>query len=207
MSTFLDKQWADIPIVVLDTETTGVRNSDTVCEVSIGVACRGEIEDIYTTYVDPMQPIPAEVTRIHGITDSMVKGAPLLSDVAPKILEYLHMGLPLVAHGLAFDVRMLCSEPLIADSWPRDVPTLCTMDYVRFRDPMTKLSLPDFRLGTVSTMFGLYKERKSMHRAEADVYALGELIPRLMRTGVVRATMTKWSHEWREKKPSKSRGR
>lgn len=197
---WLDKQWAEIPVVVFDTETTGVRNSDTICEICVGIARKGELEEVYTTYVDPMQPIPAEVTGIHGITDQMVQGAPLLHDIAPKILEYFHMGFPIVAHGLAFDIRMICQEEEIASAWPRDVPTLCTNDYARYRDAFTKANLPNFQLRTVSTMFGLYKERKGMHRAEADVVTLTELLPRLMRQSTVGATMTKLSHEWREKK-------
>jgi DNA polymerase III epsilon subunit-like protein len=194
MKDWAGELWAETPVVVFDTETTGVRNSDTICEISIGVFQKGEVLSIFTSYVDPEQPIPPNVTEIHGIRDRDVVGAPKIGDLKDQVGEYLLSGAPIVAHGLGFDTRMILKTPL-GELWPTDVPTLCTSDFARYRDPMCA-HMPDHKLGTLSTYFGLYKERAGMHRAEADTMALGELLPRLMRSHAVGATMTKLSQDW-----------
>lgn len=202
MSNWSEERWEATPVVVLDTETTGLRNSDTICEVSIAVFTAGEVQDIFTSYVNPMQPIPQEAEAVHGIRDRDVVDAPLMDDIAETVNEYLELGFPLVAHGMNFDARMLKACSLIR--WPEGVPTLCTSDHARYRDPALK-SFPNHQLTTVSTFFGMYKERKNMHRAEADVRTLGELLPRLMGRRTVSESMTKLSHEWGVKKAPKGR--
>lgn len=194
-------KWADIPLLVLDTETTGVRNSDTICEISIGVFNGGVVEELFTTYVDPEQPIPANVTEIHGIRDRDVIGAPKIGELLPKLRPFFELEFPIVAHGLAFDARMLLKTE-VAALWPRDVPTLCTLDFAKHRNPMCA-HMPNHQLRTVSTYLGMYKEREGMHRAEADVYALGEMIPRLMDKYVVGTSFTKLSQDWL--KPAKAK--
>lgn len=190
-----EEKWESTPVVIIDTETTGVGKNDAVCEFSGIIAVNGEIEQVFTTYINPMVPIKMDAYAVHGISDDDVRDAPYIEDVADKILELLHTGFPIVAHGLAFDVRMLRYCPDIAEQWPTGVPTLCTLDYVRYRNPKTK-DLPSFKLPSVSTMFGLYKEQKNMHRAEADCRALAELLPKLMRGQTVAKTMTKLSDQW-----------
>ncbi len=187
--------WTEAPYVVLDTETTGVRKADTICEVSLQVVEDGRVVDTYHTLINPRQPIPEMVTAIHGITDADVVDAPVIEDVADDILAFLAMGVPLVAHGLAFDVRMFLRCEQIAAAWPRDIPTLCTMDFAKHRNPPTK-DLPSHKLTDLVTMFGIYREHKSMHRAVADTTALVDLVPKLMRGRTVAATMTKLSHAW-----------
>lgn len=188
-------RWDDEAVVILDTETTGVRTNDTVCEVSMLVAIRGVVEECWTTYVNPLYPFDPGATAIHGIRTEDVEDAPLLEDVAPRVIEILSYGFPLVAHGLAFDARMLRKCPLIAEAWPKDVPTLCTSDFAKHRNPATK-TLPNHRLGTVAEMFGVRIDAKTMHRAEADCRALAELLPRLMRGLYIGPSMTKFSQDW-----------
>lgn len=195
MRDWTNTLWAEAPYVVLDTETTGVRKSDTVCEISLQIVEDGAVVDSYHTLINPQQHIPAEVTGIHGISDADVVNAPVIADVAASILAILCMGVPLVAHGLAFDVRMLRRCEQIAAEWPSDIPTLCTMDFARYRNPATK-DLASYKLTDLVTMFGIYREHKSMHRAVADTTALVDLVPKLMRGRTVAATMTKLSHAW-----------
>ena len=61
----------------IDVETTGLSpRSARVCEVAavsfLGAARVGTLSEL----VNPGGPIPAEVSRIHGITDGMVKDCP-----------------------------------------------------------------------------------------------------------------------------------
>lgn len=187
--------WDNAPFIALDTETTGVRKHDSICEISILMIENGEIVDRYYSLVNPRQPIPAEVTEIHHVTDDMVRDAPFIEDIASEINERLATGVPLVAHGLAFDARMLRYCPEIADAWPSGIPTLCTLDHARYRDAKTK-TLGSFKLPDLTTMFGVYRDHRDMHRAEADTMALAALVPRLMRGKIVGSSMTKLSEAW-----------
>jgi len=74
--------------IYLDTETTGLSaaRGDKIVELAI-VDHNGKI--LIDTLVDPGIPIPYGASNIHGISDSMVKGQPKLSDLMPQILEII----------------------------------------------------------------------------------------------------------------------
>ena len=54
-------------------------------------------------------PIPAEVSKIHGITDAMVKDSPSFGQVAPRLLDLLENAV-VVAHNADFDLGFLREE-------------------------------------------------------------------------------------------------
>jgi len=94
----------------IDVETTGLSpRAARVCEVA-AVNFRGA-ERLCTLaeLVNPGQPIPPEVTRIHGITDLMVKDCPSFSGVAPRLLAMLENSV-IVAHNAEFDLKFLEAE-------------------------------------------------------------------------------------------------
>ena len=70
---------AALPIVVLDTETTGLDAAkDMVIEIGAYRPAFGratEEADVFATLVNPGLPIRAASTRIHGITDADVAEA------------------------------------------------------------------------------------------------------------------------------------
>ena len=118
-----------LPVVVLDTETTGVDvTGDRI--VSIGaVRLHGGRIFRHLTFdrlVDPGQAIPARSTAVHGISTTMVAGAPAVAAVLPAVAELLS-GAVVVGHCIAFDLRMLEAEAARAGlSWASP-PSLCTM--------------------------------------------------------------------------------
>lgn len=94
--------------MVVDTETTGVYNSDRVVEVAIvTLTLDGDIIDEWDTLVQPGRDVSA--SHIHGITASMVADAPRFEDVAGDIAVRLH-GACAAAHNLPFDARMIKNE-------------------------------------------------------------------------------------------------
>ncbi len=97
--------------VIIDTETTGLdHRKDQVIEIG-AVAFTfdddgtiGDVIGVYRGLQQPLNPIPAEITRLTGITDEMVAGqvidmAKLRSLVAPADL--------VIAHNASFD-RPFC---------------------------------------------------------------------------------------------------
>lgn len=70
--------------IYLDTETTGLspRQGATIVELAI-VDERGN--PLINTLVNPKSPIPWQASKIHGITDDMVRSKPSLNDLMPEI--------------------------------------------------------------------------------------------------------------------------
>jgi DNA polymerase-3 subunit epsilon len=98
--------------VLFDTETTGLDplNGDRVIEV----AALELINDLPTgkhfhALIDPQRDIPAEATRVHGMTSADLVGKPLFADVAPGLAEFFGDS-KLIAHNAAFDFSFLDME-------------------------------------------------------------------------------------------------
>lgn len=93
---------------VVDVETTGFGRHDRVLEVAIVVLDESlEVIDEYDTLIDPQRDVGP--VHVHGITPSMLAGAPTFGEVAAAVAARLNERI-LVAHNLSFDERMICRE-------------------------------------------------------------------------------------------------
>lgn len=90
-------------VLILDTETTGLDSCAEIIQLAM-IDLGGN--EIMNTMVHPKFAIPPDATRIHGITDAMVAGAPFWSDIAPRF-EELTKGKTMVIYNAAFDLRLL----------------------------------------------------------------------------------------------------
>ncbi len=106
--------------VILDTETTGLNHSkDEIIELALiafSFDATGRIGDITGTYGglrQPASPIPAEITRLTGITDEMVGGQSIDMDAIRSIIEPADL---IIAHNAGFD-RPFCEafSPLFSN--------------------------------------------------------------------------------------------
>jgi DNA polymerase-3 subunit epsilon len=97
------KQYLAQNPVYLDTETTGIDAGSEIVEITI-IDHRGEI--LLDTLVKPQKKIPAEVTKLHGITNEMVKSAPTWPVLWPTIRGLL-VGKLIGAYNSEFDMRMI----------------------------------------------------------------------------------------------------
>ncbi|MBE6632655.1 MAG: PolC-type DNA polymerase III, partial [Ruminococcaceae bacterium] len=99
--------------IVFDIETTGL--SPVNCGITEIGAVRvkgGEVLERFNTFVDPEMPIPEEITRLTGIDDSMVEGAPKTEEAVNNFLKFAGDKL-LIAHNANFDVgfiRKACDD-------------------------------------------------------------------------------------------------
>ncbi len=92
--------------VYLDTETTGLNASDEIIEISI-VDDDGSV--LLQTLVKPSQPIPADATRIHGITNEETQNARTWPVLWPEIRGVL-FGRRIVMYNQDFDLRMMAQS-------------------------------------------------------------------------------------------------
>lgn len=87
---------------VLDTETTGLYDGEIV-QIAI-VHSSGKT--LLDTLIKPGQPIPADATAIHGITDEMCKDAPSWPEIAENLKHVLNLQ-NVVIYNAVYDRKMM----------------------------------------------------------------------------------------------------
>jgi DNA polymerase III epsilon subunit family exonuclease len=93
--------------VALDLETTGLDpRRDDIVEIAAVPFIDARPQHAYVTRVNPGRPIPSDASRIHGITDDMVVGAPRIAEALAE-LDDICRGRLLVGHGIGFDLSVL----------------------------------------------------------------------------------------------------
>ena len=66
----------------------------------------GTVRERFVTLINPGRPISEKITQLTGITDEMVRTAPLMENVIGELLAFCE-GLPLLGHNILFDYRFL----------------------------------------------------------------------------------------------------
>jgi DNA polymerase-3 subunit epsilon len=159
------KRIDETPLAVIDFETTGFspKTGSRVVEVAVVRVNPGaEPQLMLDTLVDPDGPVHA--TRVHGIDDDDVLGAPLFSDLAANVAQALE-GAVVGAFNASFDMRFLEYE-LHRSQRGRQAwmpPHVCLM-YLR---PLLGLG-PKCSLSDACAAHGL---PASSHRAAEDALA------------------------------------
>jgi|KBSMisStaDraftv2_1062788.scaffolds.fasta_scaffold11502_3 DNA polymerase III epsilon subunit family exonuclease len=160
----------DLDFVVVDVEATGAKTPpNRLIELGAYRIRGGRIVDKFSQLVNPEIPIPRFVCTLTGITNEMVKRAPLFAEVAPLWLDFVSDSV-LVAHNAPFDTSFLNHE--ISRVYPghRMVnPHLCTVR-------LSRRVLPDIanhRLDTIANHFSI--PIVSRHRAGSDALATAEI--------------------------------
>lgn len=137
-----------------DIETTGFsREHNDIIEIS-AVAWDSVTEqelDTFTTYINPMGPIPAQITELTGISAAKVAGAPRYWEIVPQFFAWLKN----------WGVERMCGYNSDVFDWPfinaqidryklrdkfkfDDVPQLDLIKVVREMEKKGQLALKDF---------------------------------------------------------------
>jgi DNA polymerase III epsilon subunit-like protein len=168
-------------MIVYDTETTGltlhpdadIRKQPRIIEFG-AVLLRlddGSIEEEVEIMVDPRESLSEEITKITGITDADLVGAPSFEEVLPQLRRLFGSAAAVAAHNLPFDKAMILAELARAGvtdfPWPaRELCTVATYKESWGRNP--KL------IELYAAILG--KPLAQTHRALDDVKALVEII-------------------------------
>lgn len=159
--------------VVFDLETTGLdKNSCAITEIGAVKITNGKITDRFSTFVNPQMPIPNEVVELTGITDEMVKNAPVIEEVLPQFLDFCKDCI-LVAHNAAFDtgfVKIACARQNIEFKFGY----LDTLMLAR----CLFTTLPNHKLNTLSKHLHILLENH--HRAVDDAKATADIFLKML---------------------------
>ena len=94
-------------IVAVDIETTGLNpNEDAIIEIGAVKFDGRRVEDEWSTLVNPRRPIPSFISQLTGISNPMVRNAPLLLDVIGDLIAFAG-DIPVVGHNISFDLSFL----------------------------------------------------------------------------------------------------
>lgn len=159
-----------IKAIVLDTETTGLEPStDKIIELGMvafefcpktGQAYR--VLGSFNELEDPQFPIPAESTKVHGITDEMVAGKSINDDAVSAFIENSRL---IIAHNAKFD------RQFVEARFPafQNVAWACSHAQI----PWSEEGIPSSKLEFLAYRFGFHYEG---HRASNDCFALLEVL-------------------------------
>lgn len=182
-----DGRWSLVPEVqgsplleecafaVVDVETTGMRaaGGDRVTEIAVAVVQGARREVVFETLVNPERPIPPLIAAVTGITDDMVRHAPVFAEVADRLLGALE-GRVFVAHNARFDWRFLSAELRRVRDLALDGLRLCTVRLARRLVP----GVGSCGLDHLTGYFGL--RNAARHRAGGDAAVTAELLSLLL---------------------------
>ncbi|HEV2294986.1 MAG TPA: exonuclease domain-containing protein [Tepidisphaeraceae bacterium] len=101
----------DIPLAVVDVETTGASAQwgDRVIEIGLVRVEGGRTVDEYQQLIDPQRPISRGITALTGISPDMCDGQPLFEHILPNVIE-LMQGAVVIGHNVRFDLSFLRKE-------------------------------------------------------------------------------------------------
>ncbi len=165
--------WQDLPIAMIDTETTGRDpNNDRIVEVAAVVGRCGQIVSRKSWLINPKRPIPAEATAVHGIHDKDVADCPSFAELCAEILGALEGMIP-GAYNASFDRAFILAEVRRAGFDKVSNAPAIRLD-TQWIDPLIwarhlHSNMRSRTLGEMATRLGV--ELDHAHRATADAEA------------------------------------
>jgi DNA polymerase III epsilon subunit-like protein len=171
-------------IFTVDTETTGPDPSqDRVVELGAAYLQAGQQQGpMLRALVDPGRYIPAGATQVHGIRNEDVEGAPAWPEVSARLQKHFERGPVLCGYNfLGFD------GPLIdAENARNEIDWRCP----RCLDPFVWIywydrAVQSKKLGSSCERYGVVLSEDQAHTADADAYATGLLLFRMVCEGII----------------------
>ena len=158
------------PLAFIDLETTGINlATDRIIEIAIIKVLPDGKRSVKRKLINPRMPIPKQSSDVHGITDEMVKDAPVFKDVAHELKQMLD-GCDIAGYNSnRFDIPMLVEEFLRADV-DFDMKGRRLLDVQNIFHKMEQRTL------SAAYKFYCNKNLDGAHSAEVDASATHEIL-------------------------------
>ncbi|MCV6595671.1 MAG: 3'-5' exonuclease [Mangrovicoccus sp.] len=173
-----DTPLRDLTYVVFDTETTGLepQNGDEIVQIAAlrvvkGKLVEGEAIDMY---VDPERSIPAASTKVHGVSEEMVKGAPTIREAGAYFHRFCNKAV-LVAHNAPFDMAFFHRHaPAIGVSFDHPVLDTVLLSAILFGQSS------EHTLDALAERFGVVIPEEVRHTAYGDTVATADVFLKML---------------------------
>jgi DNA polymerase III epsilon subunit family exonuclease len=181
---------ADLPLeratfVVVDLETTGLRpGTSRICEIGAVRVHDLELVDDFELLVDPGVPVGPVITKITGLRDSDLRGAPHPAIAVRRFLEFAGDAV-LVAHNARFDLAFLDRETERLTGARLAGPVVDTVGLAR---RLLAGRTPRAGLASLAQFFGTAAQ--PCHRALPDAQATAEILIQLIGLAQERGALT-----------------
>lgn len=172
----------EVRFAAIDFESAGTAPglADEPVQIAIVHWKEGSLERVLDSYLRPSRPVTWAAREVHGISDEMLREAPSLLDLWPRVREALR-GRWVVAHGGATEKRFLNVFPFHGFG-----PWIDTLPLVRAIHP----SLESHALGDAVDALGLGSKLSAWpgfrwHDAASDAAASLVLLEHLIETATL----------------------
>lgn len=177
----------DLECIIVDIETTGLEPTQhEITEIGALKIKGSEVINVFSKLIKPNEPIPANITKLTGIDDDMVKDSPPATVVLPQFFDFIGKN-PLIAHNSDFDIPFIKHHMQKSAGKELTNPIGCTLKLSRFLLP----NLFNHKLHTVASHFGLTVVNR--HRAMGDVELTFQVWVKF-----IELLKGKGIHSWRE---------
>lgn len=164
----------DGDFTVFDIETTGLKpESCDIIEIGAVRLKNGEITDTFQSFIDDGVVIPQNITKLTGITQSMLEGAPSTREVLERFRAFAE-GSTLVAHNAAFDTGFIAHH---GDRFGITFP-MAYADTLMLSRYLLRDVLENHKLDTISEYFAI--DMGSHHRADDDARTCAQILLRFL---------------------------
>ena len=161
-------------LIVLDTETTGIRPEEghRIIEVGAVQILNREITNTeFHKYVQPNRPVGDSV-NIHGITDKFLINKPQFDKISNDLLSFIK-GATLIIHNAPFDLGFLNNE-LKINGIDKKIEDICqiidTLELSKEQRPGTM-----HNLDALCRRFGVDTSARTVHGALLDAQILAQV--------------------------------
>ena len=161
-------------LIVLDTETTGIRPEEghRIIEVGAVQILNREITSTeFHKYVQPNRPVGDSV-NIHGITDKFLINKPQFNKISDDLLSFIE-GATLIIHNAPFDLGFLDNE-LKINGTSKKIEDICqiidTLELSKKQRPGTM-----HNLDALCRRFGVDTSARTRHGALLDAQILAQV--------------------------------
>lgn len=157
-------------IAFIDLETTGINvSTDKIVEIAIVKILTDGTKQVKRKLINPLMPIPAASSAIHGITNEMVKNAPSFKQAANEIKQFIDNCDLAGYNSNRFDVPMLIEEFL-------RVGMEFSVDGKKLLDVQKVYHMMEQRTLGAAYKFYCNKQLDNAHSAEIDATATWEVL-------------------------------